>query len=174
VKPVSDITDPPPQPTRSPRITDRQAEIMTAALCDVIANKKLPADEAQAVIGELIGAMVKQVTRLNEAVAAANNPARDDIKATIDNIRQPVEFRSDAKPEGFAVTKDLEVISLSVSMTGRRLIAVVLFGPDDLPRAESVIRSRIAPNKDDPALRDCLQAAVRRCRESRRSQDEQP
>ncbi|WP_157652781.1 hypothetical protein [Burkholderia ubonensis] len=95
-------------------------------------------------------------------------------RCAFNDIGQPVEFRSDAKPEGFGVTKDLEVISLSASMTGRRLIAVVLFGPDDLPRAESAIRSRIAPNKDDPALRDCLQAAVRRCRESRRSQDEQP
>ncbi|QPS45733.1 hypothetical protein I6G56_26690 [Burkholderia humptydooensis] len=98
----------------------------------------------------------------------------EERRYAINDTGKPVEFRSGAKPEGFAVTKDLEIVSLSASMTGRRLVAVVLFGPDDLPTAESIIRSRIAPNKDDRALRDCLQAAVRRCRESRRSQDEQP
>uniref|UniRef100_UPI0021BED011 hypothetical protein n=1 Tax=Burkholderia multivorans TaxID=87883 RepID=UPI0021BED011 len=92
MKPISDITDPPPRPTRASfhRITDRQVEIMTATLCDVVANKKLPPDEAQALVGELIGAMVKQVTRLNEAVEAANTPVGVNVKMTINNIGQPV------------------------------------------------------------------------------------
>ncbi|WP_349252988.1 hypothetical protein [Burkholderia cenocepacia] len=78
------------------RISDRQVEIMTATLCDVVADKKLPADEAHALVGELIGAMIKQVTRLNEAVEGANTPVGLDIKMTINNIGQPVELHADA------------------------------------------------------------------------------
>ncbi|MCA8014639.1 hypothetical protein QZM42_29400 [Burkholderia vietnamiensis] len=65
------ITDPPPRPTREsklPRITDRQVEIMTATLCEVIANKNLPPDEGKEMVGQLIRAMVIQVSRLNAAI----------------------------------------------------------------------------------------------------------
>ncbi|WP_244097681.1 hypothetical protein [Burkholderia anthina] len=92
------IAEPPPRPlvTTVHRITDRQVEIMTETLCDVVANKKLPADEAHALVGELISAMIKQVTRLNEAVAGANTPVGLDIKMTINNVGQPVELHADA------------------------------------------------------------------------------
>lgn len=51
------------------RITDRQVEIMTATICDVIANKNLPPDEGKEMVGQLIRAMVTQVSRLNAAIA---------------------------------------------------------------------------------------------------------
>ncbi|MGU2444409.1 hypothetical protein ACTXHA_28750 [Burkholderia cenocepacia] len=88
MKPISDITDPPPRPARASfhRITDRQVEIMTATLCDAIATNKLPPDDTQQAIAELIGAMVEQVTRLNQAVAVANDPSDVTVKVTINNI----------------------------------------------------------------------------------------
>ncbi|MCA7959482.1 hypothetical protein LGM14_18450 [Burkholderia multivorans] len=49
-------------------ITDRQVEIMTATICDVIANKNLPPNEGKEMVGQLIRAMVTQVSRLNAAV----------------------------------------------------------------------------------------------------------
>lgn len=50
------------------RISDRQVEIMTATLCDVIANKNLPPDDGKEMVGQLIRAMVTQVSRLNAAI----------------------------------------------------------------------------------------------------------
>ncbi|ERJ35913.1 hypothetical protein L810_1170 [Burkholderia sp. AU4i] len=88
-------------------------------------------------------------------------------------VGKPINLPEDAKPEGFAVTKDLDVIRLSASMAGRRLLAVVLFGNEDVELVQRIIRARLVAKQGDPALRDCLQDAVRKCRESRRSQDAQ-
>ncbi|WP_174959651.1 hypothetical protein [Burkholderia aenigmatica] len=98
MKPKSDITDPPQRPARASfhRITDRQVEIMTTTLCDVIASDKLPPDDTQQAIAVLIGAMVKQVTRLNQAVAVANDPSDLGVKMTINNAGRPVELHADA------------------------------------------------------------------------------
>ncbi|WP_186121464.1 hypothetical protein [Burkholderia gladioli] len=71
---------PPPRPDHQPRlvavprgITDRQVEIMTATLCEAVLNICTHAGEdAPAAIGNLIGAMVKQVQHLNAEVEAAN------------------------------------------------------------------------------------------------------
>ncbi|WP_131753705.1 hypothetical protein [Burkholderia vietnamiensis] len=92
MKPISDITDPPLRPARAGvhRITDRQVEIMTSTLCDAVAGTKLPPEDARQAVGELIGAMVKQVTRLNQAVAVANDPSDLGVKVTINNIGRPV------------------------------------------------------------------------------------
>ncbi|WP_420957545.1 hypothetical protein [Burkholderia gladioli] len=55
------------------RITDRQVEIMTATLCEAVLNiKEYAGDDAPAATALLIRAMVKQVSKLNEAVAASN------------------------------------------------------------------------------------------------------
>ncbi|MBN6728767.1 hypothetical protein [Burkholderia multivorans] len=93
MKPISDITDPPPRPTRASfhRITDRQVEIMTATLCDAIlrAGKITPQNVHEAP-AHLVGAMITHVKRLNEAIEAANNPAGFDVKVTINNVGQPV------------------------------------------------------------------------------------
>lgn len=76
VKPISDITDPPPRPTRASfhRITDRQVEIMTATLCDAIlrAGKITPQNVHEAP-AHLVGAMITHVKRLNASIAEAND-----------------------------------------------------------------------------------------------------
>nr|WP_232356595.1 hypothetical protein [Burkholderia multivorans] len=104
VKPISDITDPPPRPTRASfhRITDRQVEIMTATLCDVIATKKLPPDEGKEMVGQLIRAMVTQVSRLNEAVAKASRSPDVEVKMKINNIGQPVVETDEDRIAAFA------------------------------------------------------------------------
>ncbi|MDC6130799.1 hypothetical protein PPH41_23310 [Burkholderia gladioli] len=164
----------------SARITDRQVEIMTATLCDAIAFQKLPIDDPQHAIGELIGAMAKQVGRLNEAVVA---PVEPEAQVTIDAHGHPSSTSGatstsavvDGVPQlGFAITKDWDVIPISGAMAGRRLLAVVLFGDEDFSKVEQIIRARCVAKRDVPALRDCLQGALRKCRESRRSQDERP
>ncbi|MDN7895852.1 hypothetical protein QZM82_06545 [Burkholderia cepacia] len=197
VNPMSTKETPRTAVTTRRRISDRQVEIMTATLCDVVANEKLPPDEAQALVGELIGAMVKQATRLNEVVEAANNPVGFDVKVTINNVGRPVvesdedraaafgrlAGRGDVNPgsvrdcgpqSGFAITKDWDVLDISASMAGRRLVAVVLFGDEDFALVERITRARLVAKQGDPALRDCLRDAVRKCRESRRLQGELP
>lgn len=80
--------------------------------------------------------------------------------------------RPDSAHAGFVVTSDMRVLPLSASMAGQRVVAVVLFGREELEQASSVIRARIAPNRADRGLRDCLQDAVRKCRDSRQSPGE--
>lgn len=62
-----------PQLTRGAApITERQVEIITASLCEAIADRKFARGRADETIPALIGTMVEQVGRLNEAVAAAD------------------------------------------------------------------------------------------------------
>ncbi|WP_186120544.1 hypothetical protein [Burkholderia gladioli] len=70
------------------RITDRQVEIMTATLCEAVLNIRTHAGEdAPEVIGKLISAMVKQVGRLNDAIAA---PAEPEVQMKIDLLGRAV------------------------------------------------------------------------------------
>ncbi|HDR8930296.1 hypothetical protein [Burkholderia vietnamiensis] len=68
VNPTNPKEAPRPLVTTHRRITDRQVEIMTATLCEVVANKNLPPDEGKEMVGQLIRAMVIQVSRLNAAI----------------------------------------------------------------------------------------------------------
>ncbi|UEC01222.1 hypothetical protein [Burkholderia vietnamiensis] len=68
VNPTSTKEAPRTAVTAHRRISDRQVEIMTATLCEVIANKNLPPDEGKEMVGQLIRAMVIQVSRLNAAI----------------------------------------------------------------------------------------------------------
>jgi len=104
VKTKFDVTDL-PSPRRltvspgAPRITDRQIEIMTATLCDVIASNKLPPDEGKEAVGLLIRAMVTQVSRLNEAIAEASRSPDVDVKVTNSTTGQPVVSPADTEDE---------------------------------------------------------------------------
>lgn len=74
MKPIADITDPPPRPSRGQQITDRQAEIMTATLCEAICSAgRVTAENAADAAPALITALVVQVSNLNEAIADANS-----------------------------------------------------------------------------------------------------
>ncbi|ACR28682.1 hypothetical protein [Burkholderia glumae] len=187
---------PPRAPDQQPRliagprgITARQVEIMTATLCGAIADRKFACDRADEEIPALIGAMVKQVRHLNEAVAAPTEP---EARMAIDRFGRPVLIESDAEgarpplpaaapakrecgPQaGFAITRDWELLDLSSSMTGRRFLAVVLFGAEDFAAVERVMRARIVPMQGDPVLRDCLRDAVRKCRGNCHPPDARP
>lgn len=74
------LPPPPPPPRQQPRliagsrvITDRQVEIMTATVCDVIANCKFKPGHGDEAVGALISAMVQKISMLNSAVEAANS-----------------------------------------------------------------------------------------------------
>ena len=142
--------------------------------------------------------MRRFATRIRTALVRLLRPALDSHAAQRDTVRdltprgwipergidvsQPAAAfwrASDARQPDpararFAVTSELEVLPLSASMAGRRVVAVVLFGRDEFSAAERIVRARIAPNRADPALRDCLRDAVRKCRDSRLSPGEQP
>ncbi|MCB4342488.1 hypothetical protein LA345_00890 [Burkholderia vietnamiensis] len=94
-------------------ITDRQVEIMTATICDVIANKNLPPNEGKEMVGQLIRAMVTQVSRLNAAVtygvdeviprasskSEASRPSDVKVRVTISNAGQPVAESAEQEEE---------------------------------------------------------------------------
>ncbi|WP_186200840.1 hypothetical protein [Burkholderia gladioli] len=63
--------DPAPRLMRGPaRITDRQVEIMTATVCDVIANRKYSKAHPDESVDALIGVLVAAVRSLNAEVEA--------------------------------------------------------------------------------------------------------
>lgn len=79
------ITEPPPRPFRTSvhRITDRQAEIMTSALCEVIFRAgRVTAENAADAAPALIKALVVQVSNLNEAIADANSGVTARVSST--------------------------------------------------------------------------------------------
>ncbi|WP_175689676.1 hypothetical protein [Burkholderia anthina] len=78
------------------------------------------------------------------------------------DTRQPDSARA-----GFVVTSDLELLPLSASMAGRRVVAVVMFGREEFSAAERVVRARIAPNRAAPQLRDCIETAINGLRAER-------
>ncbi|WP_081056187.1 ClpX C4-type zinc finger protein [Burkholderia vietnamiensis] len=79
--PAKEDADPIPssRPTREPnplRITDRQIEIMTAAICEVICGAgHVTAENAADAAPALIKAIVVQVSRLNDAITDADSAA---------------------------------------------------------------------------------------------------
>ncbi|WP_124825425.1 MULTISPECIES: hypothetical protein [unclassified Burkholderia] len=76
VNPTSTKEAPRTAVTTHRRISDRQVEIMTAAICEVICGAgHVTAENAADAAPALIKAIVVQVSRLNEAIADANSAA---------------------------------------------------------------------------------------------------
>ncbi|WP_157649715.1 hypothetical protein [Burkholderia ubonensis] len=142
----------------------RIATRIRAAYGRALARLLQPALDVHAAQRAAVRAEIKRGARLPEHCIDVSAPAPAFWRAN--------EIRPGPARAGFAVTSDLQVLPLSASMAGRRVVAVVLFGREELEQASSVIRARIAPNRADPALRDCLQDAVRKCRDSRQSRGE--
>lgn len=94
VNPMSTKEVPRTAVTTRRRISDRQVEIMTTVLCDVIANCRIQADVAPVAMPALIRAMVTQVSRLNEEVAS--HGATPEVEMGIDELGRPVVIASEA------------------------------------------------------------------------------
>lgn len=119
------------------------------------------------------GARTEQVAKKGAAIRAEIGLGGMPPELHIDASSPAAAFwrataaRPDPARAGFAVTSDLEMLPLSASMAGRRVVAVVMFGREEFSAAERVVRARIAPNRAAPQLRDCIETAINGLRAER-------